>query len=683
MAVGAFSRFFSFRFNSIGFRVAALLLITAVIISGAFSFTWSGMSSVRDRFTHLIENVNRSGDLADELAVNYLITTKGVNNILSVNQASEIRAKHETIKALTPGFMENASLLAELSPSTREQVDLLIDHRNQLDRLVDSIVKSQTDAIELEQRNITALAAFRAEGDKISKMLADMISLINMFESDYPVVIEAQNLKQTILSLQIAVTRYTSEKDRNAMKKLQVEFDDGVKEGVATLETLKRMVEDEATLADIEDIYREYNGWIKKLQEENDIFNAYLLRLNNRDQAIKLANDSDAIIADMNAAITRINQITGDLVAQSSEETNQVVDGVNRAIGFGAIGSLISFVLVSIIILNVVIKPIKAITRRVMDIAEGEGDLTQRVEVGSKGEIAVLASYFNAFICKIQDVIVSIQSASASMKDNISELDKCAHNTSDVSQRQRNESVVLREDMESLSQSVDTVSKFSEDSILLAEQANQIGEKTKNLVVDSIESIEGLATDISQGAEIIKELGSEIEQIDSVVSVIRSIAEQTNLLALNAAIEAARAGEQGRGFAVVADEVRSLASRTQDSTADIQAMTEKLQEGSKKAISFMNKSQVKGNATVEEARATGAHLDEMAQAIERVRNMNSEISTAATAQMQLAHGVNDRIRLVDEISLETDKEAHRSAENSERLSNLSDQLTQLVRKFRI
>ncbi|MDG9667976.1 methyl-accepting chemotaxis protein [Hahella sp. CR1] len=683
MAVGAFSRFFFLRFNSIGFRVAALLLITAVIISGAFSFTWSGMSSVRDRFTHLIENVNRSGDLADELAVNYLITTKGVNNILSVNQASEIRAKHETIKALTPGFMENASLLAELSPSTREQVDLLIDHRNQLDRLVDSIVKSQTDAIELEQRNITALAAFRAEGDKISKMLADMISLINMFESDYPVVIEAQNLKQTILSLQIAVTRYTSEKDRNAMKKLQVEFDDGVKEGVATLETLKRMVEDEATLADIEDIYREYNGWIKKLQEENDIFNAYLLRLNNRDQAIKLANDSDAIIADMNAAITRINQITGDLVAQSSEETNQVVDGVNRAIGFGAIGSLISFVLVSIIILNVVIKPIKAITRRVMDIAEGEGDLTQRVEVGSKGEIAVLASYFNAFICKIQDVIVSIQSASASMKDNISELDKCAHNTSDVSQRQRNESVVLREDMESLSQSVDTVSKFSEDSILLAEQANQIGEKTKNLVVDSIESIEGLATDISQGAEIIKELGSEIEQIDSVVSVIRSIAEQTNLLALNAAIEAARAGEQGRGFAVVADEVRSLASRTQDSTADIQAMTEKLQEGSKKAISFMNKSQVKGNATVEEARATGAHLDEMAQAIERVRNMNSEISTAATAQMQLAHGVNDRIRLVDEISLETDKEAHRSAENSEHLSNLSEQLTQLVRKFRI
>ncbi len=671
------------RFNSISFRVVALLVLTAIIIFGIFAFTWNGLGHIEERFVHLIENVSKADDLSDELNVNYLITTKGVNEILSVSDIEQIQQKHETIKKLTPNFIKQAKSLAEVLPQTSTDVNKLLSSRTTLDRQIQDVVQYQIKALQLDAQNIDFSQDFKKGGDGVFKQLDELISLINMFASDYPVVIEAQNLNKSILSLQIVLTKYMSERNQDTLKKLRVEFDDLNNEGIATLETLSHMVDDEQTLADIADIRKKYEAWINKAINEVKIFESRQEQLKTRDQALALIPEIEAVINQMDATISRIKEVTLTAMEDSEASTNTVVSQVTSAISAGVILAAVAFVLVAIILLNVVIKPIREITKRVLDIAEGEGDLSQRINLSSRGEIGVLAGHFNTFISRIQEVITHIRDASENMLNNCNELNTCAHNTTSHSDSQRKEAGHLMEDMSNLSQSVDTVAQSSEEAIQLAQKTANIGEQTKSLVADSISAIEALAEDISQGADIINNLGAEIESIDSVVSVINSIAEQTNLLALNAAIEAARAGEQGRGFAVVADEVRSLASRTQESTSDIQSMIERLQQGSKNATNFMHKSQIKGNETVDEARATGTHLDEMVSAINNLRNMSNEITTATQEQMALAGSVNQRIQVVEEISRDTDQEAQRSAGYSEEMNTLSRQLSTLVHRFKI
>jgi methyl-accepting chemotaxis protein len=198
-----------------------------------------------------------------------------------------------------------------------------------------------------------------------------------------------------------------------------------------------------------------------------------------------------------------------------------------------------------------------------------------------------------------------------------------------------------------------------------------------------VETIVGLAAEIESASEVIRNLEKDSNQIGSILDVIKGIAEQTNLLALNAAIEAARAGEQGRGFAVVADEVRTLASRTQESTEEIQSMIEKLQSGAKVAVSVMSDSRKYADDSVSHAKSAGEALEMITQSISTITEMNTQIATAAEEQSAVSEEINGNIVNINHAAEEAAEGANSTSTESERLAEMAKELQLLVHQFKI
>lgn len=232
--------------------------------------------------------------------------------------------------------------------------------------------------------------------------------------------------------------------------------------------------------------------------------------------------------------------------------------------------------------------------------------------------------------------------------------------------------------MSSTVQEVATNAAHAAESTLEAQQTAQNGQAVVNKTISSINDV---ASSVDQAAGVISKLNDDAASISTIVEVIRGIAEQTNLLALNAAIEAARAGEQGRGFAVVADEVRSLASRTQQSTQEIQEMVENLQNGSDQAVSMMQQGREKSENSVQQATEAGGMLESIMRAVNTVSDVNTQIATAAEEQSAVAEEINRNVVKINDLSLGTAAEANKTSQISQQLSEEASRQQQLVAQF--
>jgi len=216
-----------------------------------------------------------------------------------------------------------------------------------------------------------------------------------------------------------------------------------------------------------------------------------------------------------------------------------------------------------------------------------------------------------------------------------------------------------------------------------ANAADKVANEGGEVVSDTISSINTLANEVEASAELIKKVEEDSVQVGAVLNVIKSIAEQTNLLALNAAIEAARAGEHGRGFAVVADEVRTLASRTQDATQEVESMIEQLQTGSQQAVVAMSNSQSKVQSLVEKASSAGGALEAINDNVTQISNMNLQIANAAEEQTSVSEEINRNVTEISQISERSAGGAKKTADASNELSGLAQQLQVLIRQFKV
>tara|TARA_R110002074_G_scaffold209815_1_gene378808 strand:+ start:1518 stop:3137 length:1620 start_codon:yes stop_codon:yes gene_type:complete len=317
------------------------------------------------------------------------------------------------------------------------------------------------------------------------------------------------------------------------------------------------------------------------------------------------------------------------------------------------------------------------------EIAEGEGDLTQRLDSKGNDEIGKLANSFNRFMSKLQPIIRQVSDSTLELSTSAERMTSISAENKTSSARQHQETELVASAMTEMTATVHEVARNSESAAMSAREANTEASKGQSVVAATIDSINQLANEVEAAADVIQRLEKDCVDIGSIMNVIRGISEQTNLLALNAAIEAARAGEQGRGFAVVADEVRTLASRTQQSTDEIQEMVERLQSGTTQAVNAMAKGRAQAHASVDHVARAGESLSVISNSVTIISEMNAQIATAAEEQTAVAEEINRNIITISDLGHHVTSSSEKAASSSGEISLMSSNLRNLVGRFKV
>ncbi len=304
-----------------------------------------------------------------------------------------------------------------------------------------------------------------------------------------------------------------------------------------------------------------------------------------------------------------------------------------------------------------------------------------QISANNNDVIQHLADYINNLIYEKQTIINKCSNTSSQLAASMDELSDGAHQTNEGTKTQQQEVEQAATAMNEMSATVQEIALNASNAADAATAADKQAQQGREMFTTTIDAINSLATGVEQASEAIHTLEKDSEAISSVLDVIRGIAEQTNLLALNAAIEAARAGEQGRGFAVVADEVRTLASRTQESTQEIQEMIERLQSGSRSAVCAMTEGKKKANKVVEQAAEAGAALDTITDAVVTINTMNSQIATASEGQSAVAEEINRNVVSIAQVVESTAGVAEQTSNACVKLTDIISDLEAMLRKY--
>ncbi len=377
----------------------------------------------------------------------------------------------------------------------------------------------------------------------------------------------------------------------------------------------------------------------------------------------------------LSAVMADLNKLQGDLAEQRKADT----------FGMAMVGLVIAGLglLVIWLVGHGIARPLRQMVAMLDDIAQGEGDLTRRLTSDRADELGSIAKGFNTFLAKLQAMISQVVTSVQSVSDSSEHTADIAIRTNQGVHKQMVEIDQVATAVHEMTATAQDVARNATQAAQAASHADQAASQGMQIVRDTSSAIGALAEEIGRAVGVVQTLAKDSENINAILIAIRGIAEQTNLLALNAAIEAARAGEQGRGFAVVADEVRNLAQKTQQATEEIQSMIQQLQQGTREVVRVMEDSQHKTDQSVEHAAKAAQALETITQAVSVINDMNTQIASAAEEQSAVAEDINRNVINIGQVANEVAGGADESSAASAGLTKLAEQQRRLINQFKV
>lgn len=622
-------------------------------------------------------------DKSYELQVEFILMSKSA-------QASFYTTSQDELSALRKNFTEQKkrydSSYQELQqivsndPKLKQSSQEVEQTYKRFAKSVDNLFADKQTQLELNKTLRTQLESIEISAEDANSVVLDIIDIDGLEENHSRAYQAANNMENNFQSVVTNSTDMLTVKTLNTLdivKNEQVYYLEEVERSLGLIRP--------AIIDNNADLYNDLNGYFESLA--NNVRGNNSLSANKK-RLIDAIAQTESELANAEKSTTEALKQLKELVDQATVLAFDLQQDVSGNVSTATIWTWIAMVIATLIAIAVAAITVNRITKplsevnRILDIV-ASGDMTQRLDDSAKDEFGELSRSCNTLIESLRTLIQGIISRSTQLAAASEETSAITEESSQAirnQQAQVEQAATATTEMSSTSQAV---SSSAQQALSEIKNADKEADRVKGISSQNKATIEQLAREVDDASQVINQLHKDSASIGGILDVIRGIAEQTNLLALNAAIEAARAGEQGRGFAVVADEVRSLASKTQESTQEIQAMIESLQVGAEAAVSAMSKGKQQAESCVEQSDLANTALDSITAAVAQAHNVSEEISTAAHEQQQVSQEISERLESIVAIAEQTAEGANQTNISSSEVAKLAEELRLSVDAFKV
>ncbi len=641
---------------------APVVILVLFVVVGAVAI--AGFRAV-DRHMGVV-----TGDLAPDTATATAILSGLYNQRLALNAYIDTRAPEEAEAFLASG----ERFLAEL-----EQARSRIDDAERLELLDTLATQHQqyetafSEKIRPAISTLTEVAGRLGEaGDAASNPL-DELAAMGTGQNDYLLAYQAQRTLGIVNELRTTARRYLNNRDDTLLeesRKLAMDAQRGLKQLNAYI-LGNRQAELRAAAADA----------TRRYQRITDELAAQLSTIAQTKTGVMDplgGNMVETAHALQDSSFSALSEVAG----KAGTRTSSAMTLTAALVGVATVGGLILAFAITRGVVHPVLRGRREITALLDDMESGQADLSRRLTAGRRDEVGDFIAAVNRFLEALQGVVRGISQETESLAGASEELTAVTRSTDEGVRRQREEVDQVATAMNQMSATAQEIARNTSQAAEGAEGVSNDSGQGREVVQRTVDAIDGLAQEVESAAQTVMDLRQEASNITTVLDVIRDVAEQTNLLALNAAIEAARAGEQGRGFAVVADEVRTLARRTQESTGEIQSIIERVQTGAEAAASAMDSSRTRARETVDQAAEAGDALGRISEGVNRITEMNTQIAGAAEEQTATSESINQNVSQVNAVVEQTVESMEQLERAGSELAAMSERLRELVGRFR-